>query len=185
MGKGFVLIDVATNRRARKWSRSELAARVLWCCVRPAFALSPRPFWGWRRLLLRLFGAQIGRDVHIFPSVRIVIPWTLDIGDAAAVGDGVTLYSLGPIRIGPRATISQGAHLCAGTHDWRDPKMTLMKPPIEIGADAWVCADAFIGPDVRIGDGAIVGARAVVMKTVEPRTIVAGNPAQEIGVRDR
>lgn len=86
--------------------------------------------------------------------------------------------------IGPRATVSQGAHLCGGTHDWRDPTMPLMKPPIEIGADAWVCADAFIGPDVTIGDGAIVGARAVVTKSVARGLIVAGNPAREIGKRD-
>lgn len=60
-----------------------------------------------------------------------------------------------------------------------DPK----KLPIKICANAWVCADAFIGPDVIIGDGAIIGARAVVTKNVASKTIVAGNPAREIGKR--
>jgi putative colanic acid biosynthesis acetyltransferase WcaF len=59
-----------------------------------------------------------------------------------------------------------------------------VKPPIHVGAGAWICAEAFIGPDVIIGDGAIVGARAVVTKNVDPGTIVAGNPAREIGKRD-
>jgi putative colanic acid biosynthesis acetyltransferase WcaF len=56
--------------------------------------------------------------------------------------------------------------------------MPLLKPPIEIGDNAWICADAFLGPGVTIGEGAIVGARAVVTKNVPPWTIVAGNPAK-------
>lgn len=122
--------------------------------------------------------------MHVFPTVRIAIPWNLNLGEQCAVGDAAILYALGSITIGPRSTISQGAHLCAGTHDWRDPAMRLMKPPITIGADVWVCADAFVGPDVTIGEKAIVGARAVVMRDVAPRLIVAGNPAREIGRRE-
>jgi putative colanic acid biosynthesis acetyltransferase WcaF len=156
---------------------------VLWGLAHPLFRCSPRPMWAWRRILLRLFGASIGCDVHIFPSVRIAIPWTLQIGDQAAVGDYAILYSLGSISIGARATISQYAHLCAGTHDHRSPAMTLLKMPIAIGDDAWICAEAFIGPGVMVGERAIVGARAVAVRAVPPGTIVAGNPARRIGMR--
>lgn len=179
------MIDIATNRKVRKWSRTEFAGRVLWTLLaQPLFALSPRPLWGFRRGLLRFFGARVRCDVHVYPSVCITMPWNLDLGEQCAVGDRAILYALGPITIGARATVSQGAHICAGSHDWRDPTMPLTKPPIEIGADAWVCADAFIGPDVTIGDGAIIGARAVVTKDVAPGWIVAGNPARRIGERN-
>ena len=114
--------DVTMNRNARNWTRAELAGRVLWTLVSPAFFLSPRFCWGWRRLLLRLFGAKVGKDVHVFPSVRITIPWNLTLGDQCAIGDGAILYALGPIQVDDRATISQGAHLCAGTHDINRPK---------------------------------------------------------------
>lgn len=157
---------------------------MLWELAAPLFAFSPRLAWGWRRGLLRLFGARIGHHAHIYPSVRITIPWHLSIGDYTAVGDRAILYALGPIRIGERVTISQNAHLCAGTHDWHDASMPLLKPPIEIGDDAWVCADAFIGPNVTVGDRAIVGARAVVMREIPPGAIVAGNPAKLIRMRD-
>ena len=80
--------------------------------------------------------------------------------------------------------IDYRAHLCAGTHDYRDPALPLLRSPIHIGADAWICAQALVGPGVEIGDGAIVGAGAVAMQHVAPWTIVAGNPAQFICKRE-
>jgi putative colanic acid biosynthesis acetyltransferase WcaF len=177
-------LDIAGNRRSRKWSRSELIGRLMWECIgAPLIAISPRPFWGVRRAILRLFGAHIGRDVHIYPSVKIAVPWNLSIQDFAAVGANAIIYSLGPIEIGARATISQFSHLCAGTHDYRSQTFDLVKLPIVIGADAWICANAFVGPGVHIGERAIVGACAVVIQEVEPATIVAGNPARLIRAR--
>lgn len=176
-------LDIAANRKAQKWSRKDLIGRLLWDLAHPLFALSPRPMWGWRRLLLRLFGARIGRDVRINPSARVTIPWNLTIGDEVGVGDRVILYALGPVNIGARATVSQGAHLCAGSHDFRDPAMGLTKLPISIGEETWICADAFVGPGVIVGPRAVVGARAVAMKDVAAGAVVAGNPAREIGKR--
>ena len=176
-------IDVTANRAARKWTRRELAGRVLWALAAPLFRLSPRPFWGWRRSMLRVFGAKVGRDVHVYPTARITIPWNLTLGDGCAVGDHAILYALGPITLGPRAVVSQYAHICAGSHDWRDPAMPLTRPPITLGADVWVCADVFVGPGVTVANGAILGARATVVRDVPSNTIVAGNPAQTIGSR--
>jgi putative colanic acid biosynthesis acetyltransferase WcaF len=177
-------LDIQRNRLERKWTLSELFARGLWEVARgPLFAWSPRPFWAWRRFILRLFGAKIGKDARIHPTVRIAVPWTLEIGEQAAVGDGAILYALGRIYIGDRATISQYAHLCAGTHDYNRRDMRLVKASIDIGADAWICADAFIGPDVSIGHLAIVGARAVVTDDVANQKIVVGNPARVVGER--
>jgi putative colanic acid biosynthesis acetyltransferase WcaF len=176
-------IDVTANRRARKWSRRTQAARVAWGLAALLFRFSPRPLWGWRRWLLRRFGATVGAGVHVYPSVRITMPWNLTIGNQAAIGDAAILYALGPIAIGARATVSQYAHLCAGSHDWRDPEMPLTKPPITVGAQAWICAEAFIGPGVEVGDRAIVGARACAMHDVAPDAIVAGNPARPVGSR--
>lgn len=178
-----MLTDIEANRSARKWSRGEQAGRVLWALAQPAFRFSPRPLWGWRRALLRCFGASVGRGVHVHPTVRVTIPWHLAIGDLSAVGDGVVLYNLGPLRIGRRCTISQGAHLCGGTHDHRRKDFPLVKAPIAIGDDVWICADAFVGPGVSVGTSAIVGARSVAMRDVMSNTIVAGHPAS--WVRDR
>lgn len=179
-----IVVDVKGNRQSEKWSRKELLGRLLWEVLRgPIFAWTPRQIWIWRRIVLRLFGARIGSSVHIFPTVQIAIPWNISIGAESAVGDRAILYSLGVINIGTQTTISQGAHLCAGSHDYNVATLPLTKPPITIGNSAWVCADAFIGPGVTIGHGAIVGARSVVTKDVSINEIVAGNPAKQIGDR--
>ncbi len=177
------LVDVARNRAARRYSRRENARRVLWDLVTPLFRFSPRPCFGWRRLLLRAFGARVGREVHVYPSTVIVMPWNLALGDFASLGEHVFVYDLGPISIGARATVALRAHLCAGTHDLRRADLPLQKPPIVIGAQAFVAADAFVGPGVTVGEGAVVGARAVVMRDVPPWTVVVGNPARAVRTR--
>jgi putative colanic acid biosynthesis acetyltransferase WcaF len=172
--------SIDSNRRAVKYPKSELARRLLWTLARPLFRFSPRVCFGWRCFLLRLFGARVGRAVHVYGSANIYFPWNLEIGDWSSIGEWALVYNLGKVHIGSKVTISQRAHLCAGTHDHTDPALPLRKPPIVIGDQAWVCADAFIGPGVGVGEGAVVGARAVVVRDVEPWMIVVGNPAKVV-----
>ena len=180
-----MLLKTKANWATPKWTAREQFLRVLWSLVHPMFCYSPRIFWSWRVGILRLFGASVGADAHIYPSVLIALPWNLAIGAEASVGDRAILYNLGLISIGAGATVSQGAHLCAGTHDYRQADLPLLKMPIAIGEGAWVCADAFVGPGVKVGDYAIVGARAVVMRDVGDWSISIGNPATIIGERPR
>ena len=181
---GTRMLDVEQNRRAKKYTSGEMTRRVLWTLALPLFRFSPRPCFGWRRFLLRCFGANVGRSVHVYPSATIYYPWNFDAGDESAIGEQVFVYNLGRVTLGSRVTISHRAHLCAGTHDHTKPGFPLLRPPIVIGSEAWICADAFVGPGVTIGEGAIVGARAVAMKDVRARSIVVGNPAHESKTRE-
>lgn len=176
-------LDIARARAARPYTRIEYAGRIAWALATPLFRFSPRPLYGWRRLLLRLFRASVGRDVRIDPSARIEIPWNLTIDDDASIGAGALVYNLGPVSIGARTTVSHLAHLCAGTHDYELPSLPLLRLGIEIGPDAWVCAEAFVGPAIRVGAGAVVAARAVAVRDVPPWTVVAGNPAKAVKSR--
>ncbi len=175
--------DIAANRAARKYSRREQALRIAWEFGCWLVRLSPHPCHGWRRGVLRLFGAKVGFQARIAASAHILMPWNVEIGDWSAIGPEVYVYSLGKVRIGCRATISYRTHVCAGTHDFTDPTVPLLKPPVTIAHDAWVGTEAFIGPGVTVGAGALVGARAVVVKDVEPLTVVAGHPARVVGQR--
>ena len=117
--------------------------------------------------------------MHVYPSATIYFPWNLEAGEESAIGEQAFIYNLGRVTLGPRVTISHRAHLCAGTHDHGKPDFPLLRLPIVIGPEAWICTDAFVGPGVTIGEGAIVGARAVAVKDVTPWSIVVGNPARE------
>jgi putative colanic acid biosynthesis acetyltransferase WcaF len=176
-------LDIAANRAAQKYSRSEQLRRVAWSLGSWLVRLSPRPCFGWRRAVLRLFGARIAQGVHIYPSAYLYMPWNVEIGAFTALGENVLVYSLGPVRIGANVTVSYRSHLCAGTHDFADPALPLLKCPVTVEDGAWIGTEAFVGPSVTVRAGAIVGARAVVVKDVESLAIVAGNPARVIGRR--
>ena len=122
--------------------------------------------------------------MNIYPSALIYFPWNLEIGDDSSIGEWALIYNLGSVTIGARTTISQRAHLCAGTHDYRQPAMSLLKHQISIGNEVWICADAFIGPNVTINDRAIVAATSTVVKNVEASEVVGGNPSKFIKTRD-
>jgi putative colanic acid biosynthesis acetyltransferase WcaF len=127
--------------------------------------------------LLSIFGAKIGRGVHIYSSAYIYLPWMLEIDSFSCIGEWAIVYNLGPIKIGSKATISHGAHLCSGTHIYEDQLLPLIRTKVSIGSEAWICTQAYIGPGVSVGEGSVVGARSVVVKNVRPRIVVAGNPA--------
>jgi putative colanic acid biosynthesis acetyltransferase WcaF len=145
---------------------------------------SPVPLHAWRRLLLRCFGATIGRGAHPYPSARIWAPWNLVMEAGSCLAAGVDCYCVDRVHLGARATVSQYAYLCTASHDYgtRVP-MPLVTAPIRIGADAWIAADAFVGPGVTVGEGAVVGARSTVTRDVAPWTVVAGSPPRVLGTR--
>jgi putative colanic acid biosynthesis acetyltransferase WcaF len=176
-----LMLDIEANRRSRKWTAAELLGRLLWDIFQvPFFNWTPRQLWGIRNAVLRLFRAQIGPNVRIHPSVRIAIPWNLNVAANSSIGDRAIIYNLGPITLGKSVSISQHAHLCAGSHDFTKPDLPLTKPPIVIEDGVWVCADAFVGPGVKVGRFAIIGARAVITKDVEDYAIMVGNPARKL-----
>ena len=166
------------------YARSDYLKRQMWNLT-DALLLrySPPRCAGWRRFWGRRFGMTLGEKALIRPTARVIHPWLFSLGDYSCVGDRVRIYNLGPITIGEHTVISQDVTLCAGSHDYTDPTLPLLRPEIRIGSGVWICAEAFIGPGVTIGNNAVIGARAVVTKDVPAGMIVAGNPAQVIGLR--
>jgi putative colanic acid biosynthesis acetyltransferase WcaF len=156
----------------------------LWNLVQASlFAWSPKVCFGWRRWLLRLFGADVGPGVKIWPSARVTYPWKVSMGARCWIGDGAVIYSLGAITLGDDAVVSQRSYLCAGTHDPGESDFPLIAGPIAIGAEAWVATDAFVAPGVTIGRGVVVGARSSVFSDLPEGMICYGSPAKPIRAR--
>jgi putative colanic acid biosynthesis acetyltransferase WcaF len=144
---------------------------------------TPRPCHAWRAFVLRTFGARLGRNCHIYAKAKIWAPWNFEAGDECGVADGAILYNQAPIRLGRRVVVSQGSHLCTGTHDYENPNFPLVAKPIVVGDQAWIAAESFVHPGVTIGEGAVIGARSVVTKDVPPWMVCSGNPCQPIKPR--
>lgn len=158
--------------------------RLLWSLVRIAlFIPSPVPLFGWRRFLLRAFGADLHSTAKVYPSTRVWAPWNLTMGQRSALGPEVYCYNVAPVSLGTDATVSYRSFLCTASHDIRDPDRPLIAGPIRLSRGAYVFADVFIGMNVTLHDGAVAAARAVVVKDVASFDIVAGNPARVIGSR--
>lgn len=162
----------ASFSRANRLYRLSFA--VTWALLA---AWTPPPLRGWRRWLLRRFGATLAPTANVYGSARIWSPANLVMDDRATIGPGANIYSMAPIHIGAYAIVSQGAYLCAGSHAIEDPEFQLRARPITIGERAWIAAEAFIGPGVTVGEGAVLGARGCAMRDLEPWTVYSGNPA--------
>jgi putative colanic acid biosynthesis acetyltransferase WcaF len=177
--------DAAAARHQSPWTARQKLGRLAWYVVQATlFRPSLHNAYRWRAFLLRAFGAKLARNVRVRRTVRVEVPWNLHVGEGTSVGDFAILYSLGPITLGKNVTISQYAHLCAGTHDARTRAMTLIRAPITVGDDAWVAADAFVGPNVTIGARTILGARASAFANLPPDVVAVGNPAKPIKARE-
>ncbi len=145
---------------------------------------TPPPLSGWRRFLLRLFGAKLAGTARVYGTARVWYPPNLTMDDFSVLGPTANCYCMDRVHIGAYAVISQGAQLCGGTHLVDDPNFQLVTKPITVGRNAWIAADAFIGPGVNVGEGAVLGARGVMFRDMEPWTIYAGNPAQSLRQRN-
>jgi putative colanic acid biosynthesis acetyltransferase WcaF len=128
--------------------------------------------------LLRAFGASIGSSVVIRHRVRILWPWKLEVGDCSWIGEGSWLLNLEPILIGTNVCVSQEAFLCTGGHDRRDPSFRYDNGPITIADNSWIATQALILRGVTVGNGVVVGARAVVTRSLPAHaTVSAGDRA--------
>lgn len=163
--------------------RSAFVVQIWWFVEATFFRFSPQFAYGFRRFLLRLFGAKIGSSVLVRPTVRVTYPWKVTVGDNSWIGDDVVLYSLGEIVIGCNTVISQRSYICAGDHDYRDPFFSIRALAVNIGSENWIATDVYVAPGVSIGNGNVIGARSSVFKDLPNGMICLGSPCRPVKAR--
>lgn len=158
--------------------------RALWSLTWLVLAAwTPPPLNRWRCFLLRCFGAEIAPTGFVYGSAKVWYPPHLEVGAFARVSPGVTVYNVAKVTLLDYAIVSQGTHLCSATHDIEDVNFQTVARPITIGRRAWVAAECFVGPGVTVGEGAVLGARGVAFRDLDPWTVYVGSPARAVKKR--
>lgn len=157
---------------------------IFWYFFKIVFFLSAFP-WPTKLkvLILKVFGAEIGKGISIKPRVNIHFPWKLYVGDDVWIGEEVFILNFEPVRIESNTCISQRAFLCGGNHDYQDPSFSYRNKPIVVREGAWVGAQVFIGPGLTINEYAVISAGSIVYKDMPASMVCAGNPCKPIKPR--
>jgi len=161
--------------------------RFFWTIIQSSlFRYSPKNFFNFRNLLLKIFGAKIGKNTHIYNGVNIWSPMNLIVGNNVGIANEVYLYNIDKIIIDDHVDVSHGSSLFTGSHDYNDKNFQLIAKPIILKKKVWICAECFIHPGVKINEGCVVGARSVVTKSINDEYgVFAGNPAKFIKKRKK
>ena len=154
--------------------------RTLWFFINGLIFINPLvPVNGIKIWLLRLFGAQVGTGVVIKPNVNIKYPWLLTIGNHVWIGEKVWIDSLAPIAIKDHVTLSQGAMLLTGSHNYKAEAFDLLVNNITLEDGVWIGAQAVVCPGVTCFSHSILAVGSVATKNMEPYFIYQGNPAEK------
>lgn len=152
--------------------------QILWYIVSRIFINSYFPFpMSIKRLVLKMFGAKIGKQVVVKPRVNIKYPWFLSVGENTWIGEKVWIDNLTMVHIGTDVCLSQGCLLLTGNHDYGKSSFDLIVKPITIENGAWIGAQATVCPGVKVGSHAVLTVGSVATREMESYGIYQGNPA--------
>jgi putative colanic acid biosynthesis acetyltransferase WcaF len=166
------------------FSTSEKIKRLIWNVTWLFLCRwTPAPLHAWRAMVLRLFGAKIGKTNFIYPNCKIWAPWFLETEDVVTIGPGVEVYNPGGVYLGHHSILSQDAYVCGATHDYNSIDFTYVKKRIIIEQYAWICSKAIVLPGVHCYEGSVLGAGAITSKDLDQWSVYGGNPAKRIKSR--
>ncbi|MFE9956940.1 hypothetical protein [Micromonospora sp. NPDC005299] len=179
------VIDLSKAPGERQaWDRPALVV-YLWSVFELLFVTNP---WqissGLRALVLRLFGAEIGRGVIFRPRTRVKFPWKLHIDDRSWIGEGVWFHNQDHIYVGHDVVISQETFLTTGSHAHRRD-MALITRPIRIDPGAWVTSRCIVLGGTHIGRSALIAPATCVAGQVPAGRIVGSSGVTDLGPRFR
>lgn len=148
------------------------------------FKIPLNPFSKLKVLVLRLFGAKVGKGVVIKPAVNIKYPWFLEIRDHVWIGEEVWIDNLTTVIIESNVCISQGAMLLTGNHNYKKSSFDLMVGAITLKEGVWIGAKAVVCPGVTCHSHSVLAVGSVATKDLKDYTIYQGNPCEAIRKRE-
>jgi putative colanic acid biosynthesis acetyltransferase WcaF len=154
--------------------------RGIWFFINAIFFINPlNPFSGLKTTLLRAFGSKIGSGVVIKPNVNIKYPWNLTIGNNVWVGERVWIDNLAPVFIGDNTSISQGALLLTGSHDYKNIGFDLIVKGITLEDGVWIGAKSIVCPGVICKSHSVLTVGSTATDDLDAYCIYQGVPAEK------
>lgn len=139
-----------------------------------------------RKLFLRFYLGHLGSETGIQMGCKFLNGRKIHLGERNVINFGCLLDGRKyEVRIGNDVSIGPEASILTLGHDPQSPDFADRGGDVVIGDRVWIAYRAVILPGVTIGEGAIIAAGAVVTRDVKAYTIVAGVPADLIGIRNR
>jgi acetyltransferase-like isoleucine patch superfamily enzyme len=157
--------------------------------------------WLWPLCLLRKHTAPVPPGLYRvnaffqrFLGVNAEVPWNVHftsrvIGDfkigrnvwvSFAVSGGCYIQGGNAIEIGDDTIFALGVKIISANHDPDDLSRWKPAQPVRIGKHCWIGANAVILPAVELGDNVVVGAAAVVTRSFNSGSVIAGTPAMTV-----
>ncbi len=155
---------------------ASLTKRVLWRIFGSPLLSSYFPGTIWRKKLLILFGAKIGKGGRIKPNIKITFPWKLVIDNDCWIGEEVWIDNLDFVKIEKNVCLSQRTYFCTGNHNFKKTSFNLITSPINIGEGTWIGAGCLIAPGTNIGKNCVIAFGSVIKGNIKNNSIISGNP---------
>ena len=172
-------VDLSTFSNPTFSHGKSIVVRMLWMLVSRLFFNTWVPYPStFKAIILRLFGAKVGKGLVIRTHVRIKQPWRMSIGDHVWIGESVWIDNLVQVAIASNVCLSQGAFLLTGNHDYKSTSFDLITGEIHLESGVWIGAKALVGPGVRCMSHSVLAAGSTTFKDLEANKIYQGNPAE-------
>jgi acetyltransferase-like isoleucine patch superfamily enzyme len=135
-------------------------------------------FFFYQRILL--FNFHVPWPVH--PSSYITCYQNIRFGKLCSPGSNPSQYIQGEngIIMGHNVQLAPGVQLISANHAPENYHKHLKSPPLTIGNNVWVGANAVLLPGITVGDNVIIGAGSIVTKNIPSNSIAVGNPCKVI-----
>lgn len=137
-----------------------------------------------KNLFLGFLGFKIDKKSYIHPKVVFYKWGNLKVGKNSVINSGCRIDNRKRISIGNNVSIAHNTQIYTCGHDINSPYFDISGKQVII--DDYVCifSNCLIMPGVRIGEGSVVFSGSVVTKSIPPYTVVGGNPASKIAMRN-
>ncbi len=132
----------------------------------------------------------INDNVDLDTNIRLVAArsGTITIGEGASVGCNLVINAGASVSIGENVLIGPNVVIQSSNHGFSEPGdikgQVYIHEEISVGKGSWLAANVVVLPGCKIGNGVVVGASAVVTKSIESNNVVVGIPAKIIYKRN-